>query len=228
MTRREPFLLRRRMLVLTGTISAALAALLLASLVACRGTAEPLPFYRTATLTPEWLTTREAASPTMHRVAAFRMTDQHRSAVTERALQGKATIVQFFFAACGDVCPVTTTNVARVLAATGADARVQVLSYSVTPERDSVPALQMFANMHGITDARWHLLTGNSAELARLARDSYFVRLGDGATYGVTSIAHTESVVLVDAAGRIRGVYAGSLGLEMQRLREDLETLLRS
>ena len=40
--------------------------------------------------------------------------------------------------------------------------RVQVLSYSVTPERDSARALRAFAKTHGITDPRWHLLTGAS------------------------------------------------------------------
>ena len=59
-------------------------------------------------------------------------------------------------------------------------------------------------------------------------RDSYFVRLGNDSTYGVASIAHTESVLLVDGCGRLRGVYAGTLALEMQRLKEDAVALERA
>jgi len=193
----------------------------------CAGHSAALPFYRSSAMDPEWLSDREATAPEMHRVAPFRMVDQSGRIVTDRSLDGHVTVVQFFFTKCGDVCPVTTSNLARMLSQLGDDRRVQVLSYSVTPERDSVGALRAFAAMHGIADERWHLLTGTQGDVYRLAQDSYFVRLGDGATYGVRSIAHTESVVLVDGSGRLRGVYAGTLGLEMQRLAEDVLALER-
>jgi protein SCO1/2 len=176
-------------------------------------------------MTPEWMTDREASDARMHRVAPFVLTDQRGATITESALRGRITIVHFFFARCGDVCPTTTANVARVVAEAGAMPELQVLSHSVTPERDSVPVLQHFAAMHKIADPRWHLLTGDTATIHRLARDSYFVRLGDGRTFNVASIAHTESVLLIDGEGRLRGIYAGTLALEMQRLREDIATL---
>jgi protein SCO1/2 len=204
----------------------ALLALVL-SCAACRHNADSLPFYRNAAMTPEWLSRAEATAPTMHRVAEFRMVDQGGRTVTERSLAGHVTLVHFFFTACGDVCPLTTSNLGRVLAGLPGDDRLQLLSYSVTPERDSVGALRAFAAMHGIADPRWHLLTGSRSDVERLARDSYFVRLGDGRTYGVQAIAHTESVLLVDADGRLRGVYAGTLPLEMERLRQDIAELER-
>lgn len=192
-----------------------------------RSTVAPLPYIRSAQLTPEWLTDAEAASPTMHHIGAFRMTDQHGQTITEQSLRGRITVAQFFFTKCGDLCPTTTTNLQRLLNAVG-DSALQVLSYSVTPTRDSVAELRDYAAMRGIRDPRWHLLTGGDSAVARLARDSYFVRLGDGATYGVTSIAHTETVVLIDEQGRIRGFYAGTLPLEMHRLQDDATTLLRT
>ena len=194
-------------------------------LAACGGHGSSLPYLRTATMTPEWLTDREATGDSMHRVAQFKLADQHGATVSEQSLKSKVTIVQFFFTTCGDVCPATTSNLARLLRESGGDSRVQVLSYSVTPERDSVGALRAYAAEHGITDSRWRLLTGPRADIERLARESYFVLLGDGATYGVSTIAHTESVLLVDGCGRLRGVYAGTLRLEMQRLREDAAVL---
>jgi protein SCO1/2 len=121
----------------------------------------------------------------------------------------------------------TPGNLKRLLDSLPGEDRIQVLSYSVVPAGDSVPALAEFARTHRLTDPRWHLLTGNPAAVARLARESYFVRLGDGAGYGVAAIAHTESLVLVDGNGRLRGVYAGTLPLELQRLREDIGALLR-
>ena len=201
---------------------------LLLGAVSCRrgAGAESLPFYRTSNLDPEWIGAREASSASMHRVAPFKLVDQNGTSITNARFAGRVSIVHFFFTSCGDVCPTTTRNIAAVLRATAGNDRVQVLSHSVTPEADSVPALRRYADSHGIADPRWHLLTGAKSSIDSLARTSYFVRLGNDTTYGRASIAHSESVLLVDGDGRLRGVYAGSLQLEMDRLREDLATLL--
>lgn len=198
-----------------------------ACLAGCTGeTAEALPFYTDADLTPIWMAKEQAASDAVRRVSAFELTDQSGVRVTEHTLADRVTLVHFFFAKCVDICPTTTRNVAAALKAIGDDSRMQVLSYSLTPERDSVPALAEFAVHHHLTDPRWHLLTGDRADIERLARESFFVGLGDGANYGVDRVAHTETVLLLDGTGRIRGVYAASLPLEMTRAAEDARTLL--
>ena len=185
-----------------------------------------LPFYRSAEMTPEWLDARDAAAPSMHHVRSFRLADQRGAELTNAAFAGKVTVVSFFFTACRDVCPTTTRNIAQILRETSGEPRIQVLSHSVAPAADSIGQLAKFAEERGIRDARWHLLTGDSVAIDALARQSYFVRLGDDTTYGVRSIAHSESVLLVDGQGRLRGVYAGTLQLEMDRLKEDVTTLL--
>ena len=204
--------------------------LLLASVsiaTGCRPSApEALPFYLDASLSPQWLTTHEAAADGVHRVDRFALVDQHGLSVTEQTFAGKVTLVHFFFAQCSDVCPMTTRNVAATLSAIGPNPRMQVLSYSITPEHDSVPELKRFATHHNLTDARWHLLTGGRALIERLARQSFFARIGRDSTYGTASIAHTESVLLVDSAGRLRGIYAASLPLEMEQAAADARTLL--
>ena len=198
----------------------------LAITVAACSRREALPFYRTAELTPEWLTVRESRAREMHHVAPFTMTDQHGVSVTERAFEGRATIVTFFFTHCADICPTTTSNIRKLLEAIPDDGRIQVLSYSVTPERDSVAELRRFAERHHIADPRWHFLTGGREATERLARDSYFAPLGDSRNYGVETIEHTESIRLVDARGRLRGVYAAMLPVELLQLKEDLALLI--
>ena len=152
----------------------------------------------------------------------------HGAMVTERSLEGRVTVAHFFHTRCSDICPVTSTHLERLLDTVHSEARLQVLSYSVRADNDAVTDLVAFADARGMHDARWHLLTGNRASIDSLARHSFFVRLGDGAPFGVKTIAHTESVLLVDGHGRSRGVYAATLPLEMQRLREDVRVLRRS
>jgi protein SCO1/2 len=198
------------------------AALVLAS--ACGRSA--LPFYRTSEMTPEWLGAAEASGGSMHRIAPFALTDQRGARLTNQSFTGKVSVVYFFFTACRDVCPTTTRNIGQLLRATGEDLRIQILSHSIAPGADSTGTLRRYAEERGIRDPRWHLLNGDSTAIDALARRSYFVRLGNDTTYGVQSIAHSESVLLVDGQGRLRGVYAGTLQLEMDRLKEDVETLL--
>lgn len=194
-------------------------------LAACGEAPLAVPFYRTSDATPEWLSESAALKPDMHHVANFALTDQYRATVTDSNLKGRATIIHFFFTTCAGVCPTTQTNIARLLAHTK-ESRIQVLSHSVVPERDSVPALQMYASMHDIHDSRWHLLTGEKLALEALAEKSYFVNLHDGKSYGISNLAHTETLVLVDGHGRLRGMYTGSLPLDIQRLQEDIVSIL--
>ena len=195
-------------------------------LTACHDNKLAVPFYRTAQLTPEWLSSESARAKNLHRVGAFNLTDQNGATVSEAAFANHATIIHFFFTTCAGVCPTTQSNIARLLARMPDEPRVQVLSYSVMPERDSLPMLKMYADLHQIDAARWHLLTGARNTIEDLARNSYYVNLSNGSSYGVSDLAHTETVVLVDAAGRLRGMYTGSLPLDIERLGEDIRALL--
>jgi protein SCO1/2 len=187
---------------------------------------QSLPYFRTRELTPEWLDNATVSAASMHGVGSFALRDQHGVVVTDSVLDGHVTIVHFFFAECGGVCPMTQANLTRLLGAVTAG-ELQILSHSVQPERDTVQALAAYASRYGIEDRRWRLLTGPRTMIDALAGDSYFVNLRDGRSYGTTSLAHTETLVLVDGGRRIRGVYDGTLRLEMDRLAEDIGALRR-
>lgn len=204
------------------------AALALVAGGACRDTPhEGLPYYRSPELAPEWVSASAAARPAMHRIPAFSVRNQRGEVVTERALRGRVTLVHFFYASCGRVCPRAVGNVQRLLRGRPADSTFQVLSYTVQPERDSVAALADYAAHHDITDARWQLLTAPWPAVETLARTGYFVNLRDGASYGTDDLAHTETLVLVDQDARIRGVYNATLALDMDQIARDVETLER-
>ncbi len=186
---------------------------------------EALPFYRTAAGTPEWLDRREAAADGMHRIASFALTDHDGHTVTKRDVAGKVYVASFFFTTCRGLCPNLYTNLATVLRAFPDDDNIRVLSHTVTPEIDNVATLANYAATHHIRDARWRLLTGAPTQIRRLALGSYFVQLGDTTGNSTGTMLHTETVVLVDGEGRIRGMYDGSLAFDTQRLIDDIRTL---
>jgi len=93
------------------------------------------------------------------------------------------------------------------------------------PWIDSVTGLKAYADMHSIEDSKWHLLTGGTEEIYQLARQSYFAEKEIGLDKGSNEFLHTENFILVDGLGRIRGVYNGTIPLEMARLITDIKTL---
>ena len=200
-------------------------ALLIAA-IGCNSRESSLPYYVSEQLTPEWMSDDAVNDSSMHRIAEFRLINQRKQAITDRSLNGKISIAHFFFTECAGVCPKTQPNLARVLTKFPDDGRIQIFSHSVKPEDDSVPELIAYAAEHHVVDPRWNFLTGSRVEIERLAKDSYFANLNDGRSYGVEDLVHTETVFLVDPHGRIRGVYNGTLELDMNRLVEDIRVLM--
>ena len=58
-----------------------------------------------------------------------------------------------------------------------------------------------------------------------LNNNSYFAEEEIGFTKDSTDFLHTEHFLLIDDSLRIRGVYNGTLGLEMEQLINDIRLL---
>ncbi|MEO8887383.1 MAG: SCO family protein [Mucilaginibacter sp.] len=177
-----------------------------------------LPFYNTPDFTPLWLSPQDAGYKSIHTIAPFNLTNQLGNTITNKNTTGKIYVANFFFTSCRNICPPIMDNLAKVAQTFENDRRVLVLSHSVTPRHDSVPVLLKYGQTHHINSNNWWLLTGNQPDIYKLARQSYFADDAAGFTKGSDDFLHTENMVLVDAKGRIRGVYNGSLQLEVNNL----------
>ena len=104
---------------------------------------------------------------------------------------------------------------------------VLFLSHSVLPEIDTVEQLKRYTQNFDIDDKRWHFVTGNKAEIYQLARQSYFAEEEIGFNKDSTEFLHTEHFILVDRNKRIRGIYNGTILLEMDRIIEDIQLLYK-
>lgn len=181
------------------------------------GTESALPFYTDATFTPAW----RATEP---RPAEFSLRTQDDRPFTGADLEGRIHIASFIYTRCSAVCPVLVQRLSRVQASLAPGSDIRLVSYSVTPEEDSPAVLSAFGQSRGIDADRWTLLTGSRAQIFRLAREYYFA---DDGRYAGTAydFLHTEKVLLVDRAGRLRGVYNGTIEADMDRLIADAAQL---
>ena len=103
-------------------------------------------------------------------------------------------------------------------------AQIKLLSFSVTPQIDSVAQLKKYALEKGVMDAYWNLLTGDKKEIYELARKSYLAVKEDG-DGGPFDMIHTENFILVDPDRRIRGFYDGTDSDVMDNLIQDIKIL---
>lgn len=185
-----------------------------------------LPFFNTADFTPEWIDNGSKDYDRIHTIDQFSFLNQDGNSVTNKDLEGSIYVADFFFTICPSICPKMTSNLATIQEDFKPE-EVKLLSFSVMPWADSVSVLHNYAEVRGIDSKQWNLLTGDTEEIYDLARKSFFAEKEIGLNKDSNEFLHTENFILVDQKGRIRGVYNGTLPLEMIRLKEDIKTLLK-
>jgi len=171
--------------------------------------------------------------PVLGHIPSFAMNDQRGRAVTDATLRGEVLVVDFFYATCTTSCPRLTGRMLAVQQ--GLDARerqagrhlpVRLVSITLDPDNDRPETLRAYAERAGADEARWSFLSGRSEDLDHVVTGGFnyaFERAEPAA--GIGAIMHGEWIILVDAAGSLRGYYAASDSERMGALVDDAARL---
>jgi protein SCO1 len=162
-----------------------------------------------------------------HKINDFLLTNQNGKLVSQQFYQDKIYIADFFFTTCPDICPIMTENMVYLQDKLKNQTDVLLVSFSVTPNVDSVDVLRSYADIKGVDDSKWNLFTGSKKDIYELARKSFLVAKSDG-DGGKYDMIHTENFVLIDKESRIRGFYDGTNEEEMNKLINDVKILKQS
>jgi len=185
-----------------------------------------LPYYNESDFDPIFINSKmEVSKKITHTIDIFSFINQDSITIKETVFENKIHVANFIFTSCGSICPVMTSNFKMVGNHFKNDTNVVLLSYSVTPWIDKPHVLKTYTRKNGINQSNWHFLTGDKSSIYKLARQSYFAEENIGFSKDSSEFLHTEHVILVDKSKRIRGIYNGTLGLEMKHLIEDIKTL---
>lgn len=159
-----------------------------------------------------------------HTVQPFAFINQYNDTVSEKTIENKIYVTDFFFASCQSICPKMSTQLVHVQDAYKNDNDVLILSHTVNPSNDTVEVLNGYAQTYGAIKNKWHFLTGNKKEIYDMARYSYLVNAleDDGTAEG---FLHSELFILVDAQKRIRGMYDGTDSVAVVKLISDIKLL---
>ena len=160
-----------------------------------------------------------------HKIKSFEFLNQNGEKISEKDYDGFVYVADFFFTTCPSICPIMTDNMLKIQSHIKDKKKVKLLSFSVTPEIDSVQVLKEYSIEKGVDDKYWNLLTGDKSKIYSLARKSFLV-VKENAESNSHDMIHTENFVLVDREKRIRGFYNGTDDEDIEVLKEDIDILI--
>lgn len=185
---------------------------------------QPLPVYQPSMVSSDLVDSTLQYQKKYHKIADFSLVNQNGKTITQDDYKDKIYVADFFFTTCQSICPIMTNHMSIIQDKIMDDDEVMLLSFSVTPQIDSVAQLKRYAIEKGVNDKKWNLVTGDKKQIYDLARKSYLAvkTTGDG---GPFDMIHTENFMLIDKKKQIRGFYDGTNPDDIDRLLDDIKIL---
>ncbi|MSP91505.1 MAG: SCO family protein [Myxococcales bacterium] len=160
---------------------------------------------------------------------AWELTSDAGQSIGSKSLAGKVWVANFLFTSCPSSCPplARATKELQDRLAAGSTASggppIQIVSVSVDPVTDTPDVLRAFGVQYGADPRVWHFATGDYDAMERLVTDGFLLPIlrsdvpprglpGRAEAAGLQrptpiDTAHSLQFVVVDGAGRIRGVF---------------------
>ncbi|WEK36863.1 MAG: SCO family protein [Candidatus Pseudobacter hemicellulosilyticus] len=165
--------------------------------------------------------------PVLSYVKPFHFVNQDGKPVTEREVEGKVYVVEYFFTTCQSICPIMNKNLLPIHEAYKQEPRFLILSHTCQPETDSVARLKVYADSLKADTRSWWFLTGPKDSLYGAARNSYLLDDPKNNAQNIEEqFLHTQFFALVDKGGRVRKIYDGLKKDELESLKKDIGSLL--
>jgi protein SCO1/2 len=184
-------------------------------------------------------------------VKDFAFVNQNGKTITEKDVDGKVYVAEYFFTTCQGICPKMNANMRRVFDEYKDEQSFMIVSHSCMPETDSVPLLKAYEqkmingqlvkavdgsykivydtlNKGNAKNTIWNFVTGDKSALYKMARQSYMIDNNKADTSAIKDqFIHTQFFALVDKQRRVRAIYDGLKEDEIQKLISDIKGLLK-
>lgn len=146
----------------------------------------------------------------MYTLPAYELVDHHQRPFTGETLAGKVWVAGFVFTSCPSTCPAVTRAMGSLRDRFDRlTIDIEMVSFTVDPERDTPEVLAAYADKVGATSERWRFVTGSPDAVAQLVRHGFKLGMDPTPTKegSLFDIAHSTQLALVDGEGRVRGFY---------------------
>ncbi|RYG53282.1 MAG: SCO family protein [Chitinophagaceae bacterium] len=179
----------------------------------------------------------------------FSFVDHNGKTITQKDVDGKVHVAEYFFTTCKGICPKMNANMRRVFESYKKEPDFLILSHTCMPETDSIPVLKAYEekmlkgklirktdgsysfsgeiNQAPSENSNWYFLTGDKRKLYDMARNGYMIDNGAPDTAQINDqFIHTQFFALVDRNRRVRGIYDGLKSDEVDQMMRDIRDLL--
>ena len=141
-------------------------------------------------------------------VPEFSLTERSGQPITRADLLGQVWIADFVFTRCSGPCPTLSARMQALQSALTDAPGVKLVTFTLDPVNDTVSVLSDYAKRFHADPKRWWFVTGDKEEVVQK-----FVIEGLKQTVipaqGNDPLIHSQYLVIVDAAGRIRAAHDG-------------------
>lgn len=172
----------------------------------------------------QWIVRKDTISV----VQPFSFVNQDGQRFTNKDVEGKVYVAEYFFTTCPGICPTMNTNMNKVYQRFKGNKDFLILSHTCDPEQDSASQLKKYADSMQVDTRQWIFLTGRKDSLYTMARLSYTI---DDPKNNLRNIdddfLHTQFWALVNRKGEVKKIYDGLKDEEINELMADIENMLK-
>lgn len=156
-------------------------------------------------------------------IPAFQMegiTVAGEQSLSNKDLLGRPWVANFIYTTCAGPCPVMSIKMEALQRVLGQD--VRLVSFTVDPDLDAPDVLRQYARRYHADPQRWVFVRGRKEDLYKLVFEGFKLGIAENhpAPIGYR-VVHGTQFVLVDARGRVRGVYDSNSESFFERLVKD-------
>ncbi len=156
--------------------------------------------------------------PVLYQIPDFEFINQDNQPFGLEDLNGKLNVIDFIFTNCPGPCPVMSSKMSQLYEAYRRSDKIQFISVSVDPRRDSISVLKAYSKRYGIDDQRWQFIRGDMDEVIDLYENGF--KLG-----GMLPAEHSTKFILADENGIIRGYYDSHDDISLSILKTHIREL---
>jgi protein SCO1/2 len=193
---------------------------------ACKTRPDKLPVYGDRTPVQKMVNGKMVTDTIYKTIPDFRFINQDSIMINQHLFDGKIYVADFFFTSCPSVCPPMHRNLMEVYKKYKGNKQVMFLSHSIDFKYDVPHVLKAYAKKLGAYGPQWQFIHGDKEAVYALAQRNYLVSVSvDAKAPG--GYVHQGYLVLVDKEKRVRGAYDGTKKEEVEKLMEDMDSLLK-
>lgn len=152
-------------------------------------------------------------------LSKFELIERSGEKVSSDQLLGQPYLISFFFSTCPSIC-IKQNQKIKELQDMFEGQGVRFVAISVDPETDTPEILREYAARFGADDQQWLFMTGDLTYIRRVGAEIF--------QQPVNKKFHTERFVLVDAEGKIEGMYSWPEPKQYEKLQASIREMLKS